>query len=389
MATRASALLPPTAALAAVGGLAWAAPAQAGSLILRLAPVLLFVAAMSVVVNLAADAGTFDAVAAWARRRSWAGLPIHVAAWCQTVLLALVATVFLSLDTTAILVTPLALAIARRAGVSTWATALTVIWIANLGSLLLPVSNLTNLLAAGSNVFDGPTAYTAAAWLPAAVAAGVAVTAAALVFRFSARTPPPPAHATGEPAPSDPRLRTCLLALAVLLPLLASPVPYWLSAGVAALLLIGVSIAHAPRSVTAALVPWRSLSFVTVLSAVAAAAHATGATSWIADQLAADQYSTGGLLTIAGTGAVLANLVNNIPAFLALEVGVDTPHGMLALLIGVNAGPIITPWASLATLLWHDQLRRGGAEVSWWSFIRAGLVLAPIAVISPVLAIGW
>ena len=96
----------------------------------------------------------------------------------------------------------------------------------------------------------------------------------------------------------------------------------------------------------------------------------------------------GGLLAIAGLGASSSNLINNIPAFLALEHGADTPHGMLALLVGVNAGPIIAPWASLATLLWHDQLRRAGAAVSWGSFIAAGCVLAPIAVALPVLAMG-
>lgn len=52
----------------------------------------------------------------------------------------------------------------------------------------------------------------------------------------------------------------------------------------------------------------------------------------------------------------------------------------MALLIGVNAGPIVTPWASLATLLWAHQARQQGAQVSWRMFVVGGLVLAPVAV---------
>ena len=390
--------MPLIAAVAALGGLVVLSPEQAWALVVRLAPVLLFVAAMSVVVNLASAAGAFDAVAEWARRRSWGGMSAQASAWCQIVVLALVSTAFLSLDTTAILVTPLAMALARRGGLSLWAAALTVIWIANIGSLLLPVSNLTNLLAAGSGVFDGSTAYLAAAWRPALTAAGVAVAASWIAYRWSTRgrndAEPVAAEPDTEPTVVDRRLRASLITLAVLLPLLATPFPYWISATVAAAVLVvltmrtGRNDAPSPAVRWAALIPWSSLGFVTVLCAVAAIAHTAGALDAMADALSSRQDSTGGLLAIAGVGAATSNVVNNIPAFLALEHGVDTSGGMLALLVGVNAGPIITPWASLATLLWHDQLRRTGASVSWRSFIAAGCVLAPIAVVLPVLAIG-
>lgn len=80
------------------------------------------------------------------------------------------------------------------------------------------------------------------------------------------------------------------------------------------------------------------------------------------------------------SGALLANLINNIPAYLALEPAADSALGAMALLIGVNAGPVITPWASLATLLWADQARRQGVRINWRIFILAGLVLAPLGV---------
>ncbi|GAC57209.1 putative arsenical pump membrane protein [Gordonia hirsuta DSM 44140 = NBRC 16056] len=396
--------MPLIAVLATVGGLAIVSPGQAGALVLRLAPVLLFVAAMSVVVNLASAAGAFDVVAEWTRRRSWKAMPLWTATWCQIVMLALISTIFLSLDTTAILVTPLAIALSLQGGINLWPAALTVIWIANIGSLLLPVSNLTNLLAAGSGVFDGSYAYLATAWRPALVAAGVAVTASWIVYRWSSRrhVEADAVAAPADPAPTvvDRRLRASLITLGVLLPLLATGFPYWISATGAAVILVVASrgvadrragqtgAAQHPAIRWAALIPWASLAFVTVLSAVAAIAHTAGALDAIAGALGPRQDSTAGLLAIAGLGAATSNVVNNIPAFLALEHGVDTADGMLALLVGVNAGPLVTPWASLATLLWHDQLRRSGNSVSWRSFIAAGCVLAPIAVALPVLVIG-
>lgn len=49
-------------------------------------------------------------------------------------------------------------------------------------------------------------------------------------------------------------------------------------------------------------------------------------------------------------------------------VAAGTPIRMAALLIGVNAGPLITPWASLATLLWASRWRAADLPVTWLTF---------------------
>ncbi|MFX6225980.1 hypothetical protein ABTF68_21110, partial [Acinetobacter baumannii] len=53
------------------------------------------------------------------------------------------------------------------------------------------------------------------------------------------------------------------------------------------------------------------------------------------------------LWQLAGVGALAANGINNLPAYLAMESVAGSPVRLAALLIGVNAGPIVTPWASL------------------------------------------
>ncbi|EGD54247.1 SLC13 family permease [Gordonia neofelifaecis] len=372
------------------GTLVAASPAEARDLVGRLAPVLVFVAAMSIVVNIAADAGAFEAVAAGMQRFTWRGLSASAATWTQVVVLAMVSTVFLSLDTTAIMVTPLAVALARRSGVGMAAVGFAVVWIANIASLLLPVSNLTNLLAVSGGTFAGTGAYLSVMWRPALVASAVVLVASWIVYRWSERRRPAVETARRQPVAftgDGPRLRVSLIVLGCLLPLLVSPIPYWLTAIIGALVLLGVTSREKLRAAAVTLIPWRSLLFVVALSSSAAALHALGAMDWMARLFSDGRQSAGGLLILGGVGAGLSNVINNIPAFLALDTVVDGTTRMAALLVGVNVGSIVTPWASLATLLWHDQLRRSGVDVPWRRYILAGAVLMPIAVILPILAI--
>ena len=64
-----------------------------------------------------------------------------------------------------------------------------------------------------------------------------------------------------------------------------------------------------------------------------------------------------------------------------------SPERLLALLVAVNAGPLITPWASLATLLWHRGLTSMDMRVSWLRFAGLGLIAAPVTVTLATLAI--
>ncbi len=62
-------------------------------------------------------------------------------------LLATLSTWVLSIDTTAVLLAPIGLTLAAELGISALPFAFAAVWLANTASLLLPVSNLTNLLA--------------------------------------------------------------------------------------------------------------------------------------------------------------------------------------------------------------------------------------------------
>lgn len=339
-------------------------------------PVLLFVAAMAVVAALAAAAGVFDAAAhvaaSWGRGRAWL-------LWLLAAAAALVCTVFLSLDTTAVLLTPAVAATARRARLDPAPFALAAVWMANAGSLLLPVSNLTNLLAQPAMGDPAPWAFAARMAAPAAAAAVIPLAVAALAYRrhLAARYEAEPHLAP----PDDPILfRTALIVLAVLLPLLVSGIPVWASACAAAVALGILFAVRRPHVVRPALLPWRLLLFAGGLILAAELLSRSGAAALLAAGTGAGQ-DPASLLRLAGVGAAGANAVNNLPAYLALQAAAGTPNRLAALLIGVNAGSLITPWASLATLLWHRQLAAEGIQVAWHRYVLLGCVAAPAAVV--------
>src|SRR6266566_4845587 len=119
--------------------------AAADATIRRILPLLLFLGTVIVLAELTADAGVFDVIAA---RVAGAARGNYVALFVLCVLFAATTTAVLNLDTTAVLITPVMLALARKVGIAPIPLAMTTVWLANTASLLLPVSNLTNLLAA-------------------------------------------------------------------------------------------------------------------------------------------------------------------------------------------------------------------------------------------------
>jgi arsenical pump membrane protein len=100
-------------------------------------------------------------------------------------------------------------------------------------------------------------------------------------------------------------------------------------------------------------------------------------------------HSLGSLLVIAAVAAVLANVVNNLPAVLVLlpVVSAAGPAAVLAVLIGVNVGPNATYPGSLANLLWRNIIRREGMTAGFLEFSRVGLLTTPLCLVAGVLAL--
>ena len=340
----------------------------------RVWPILLFVVAITVVTELAAEAGLFGLIAertaVWGHGRAWL-------LWLLVVALAVASTIFLSLDTTAVLLTPVVVLLARHVGLSPLPFALTSVWMANTASLLLPVSNLTNLLAEHELDGLGPAGFAALMAVPAIIAIVVPSIALFLIYRKQLLT----TYAVADKTARDDRVLLWASGVTVLLviPLLVSGLPVWLPAVVAALVLGGFYLVRRPSVLRFGLIPWQLVLLASGLFLVVEAAHALGLATLLS-AISGSGESPADLLRLAGTGAAGANLVNNLPAYLALEPVTGSPVRLAALLIGVNVGSLVTPWASLATLLWHERLKALDVEISWGRFALLGLIVAPVTV---------
>jgi arsenical pump membrane protein len=336
----------------------------------RVTPVLVFLVAVTILAELSDKAQVFDVAATRAARIARGRTP---ALFAVVVLLATLTTVVLSLDTTAVLVTPVVLAMAQRLDLNPVPFALAAVWLANTASLLLPVSNLTNLLAVDRLGLTA-TQYTA----KVAVASIVAVVVTAVFLAVWQRTSLKGRYEVPDPTPPEDKVlflgasAGCVL----LVPALLLGVPVAWAASASAVVISGFALWRRRSLLTFALIPWRLVLLVEGLFLVVEAVGPHG----LDDLL---RHGLGSPLQTAFVAAGGANVVNNLPAYLAVERVV--PHDqLLALLVGVNLGPLVLPWGSLATLLWAERCRARGVQVGWLRFGLAGLALVPLLLVTTV-----
>ena len=183
--------------------------------------------------------------------------------------------------------------------------------------------------------------------------------------------------------------------MVLLLPALVSGVPVQFPAIAAAAVLLGLFLWRRRSALRWSMVPWRPLMLTSGLFMVVEALHANGLTGSCPESpvpAKACRPCCSSRAWRRRRERRAANAVNNLPAYLALEPVGDSPVRLAALLIGVNLGPLVTPWASLATLLWHERLRTLNVEIRWGGFAVAGLaavvLTVPLAVVALWLASG-
>lgn len=349
----------------------------------EIGPTVGFLAAILVFGHLCADAGVFDYLgtrAAGASRGNPRRLLVLVVA------LAALITAVLTLDATVVLLTPVVLATVTALRLPRRPSLYACTRLANSGSLLLPVSNLTNLLAFGATglSFGRFAALMVAPWL---VACAGEWTALRLFFAPDLR------GQTREPvttAAAAPRYALSVLGVTVALFALTSSVhvaPAWAAlAGCIALLVprFARRDVRVPELIREASPGF--CAFVLALAVVVQAVTRHGVDHALADLLPGSSGAVQ-LLGVAVVAAVLANLVNNLPATLALTpLLAGNPAALLAMLVGVNVGPNATYPGSLATLLWRrvlpaeDQPR--AAE-----FHRLGLLATPFVLAATTLVL--
>jgi arsenical pump membrane protein len=307
-------------------------------------------------------------------------------------------TAILSLDTTAVMLTPVLLALAKRLRIPAAPYVVLCAFVANVGSLALPISNLTNLLFA--DAFHQTFAAFAARMIAPQLVALI-TTYAVLRWHFRRELPESfSRESLPEPASVVPNHAYFLLCVSVLAAVLigyfVAPLmglePYVFAFAGSAVLAIAGAASGRVRIRTLGELSWSVFPFVIGIFVAVQGLENLGligaASRWLAEMRPGSPES---LLTVAGATALTSNVMNNLPAALIARSVLLRSHAhmstVLAALIGADVGPMITPFGSLATMLVLAFARQDGEEVHSGELMMLGLWAVPVIVILTTLAL--
>jgi arsenical pump membrane protein len=139
--------------------------------------------------------------------------------------------------------------------------------------------------------------------------------------------------------------------------------------------------------------PWQVVWFSIGLYIVVYGLKNAGLTDYLASVLK-DLAMQGDMVAIIGTGfisAILSAVMNNMPTVMIMDIAlVDIPNQALAYanIIGCNLGPKMTPFGSLATLLWLHVLAQKGVKIGFWEYSKFGLLVTPPILLVVLISLG-
>ena len=345
-----------------------------------------FLIGMMLLSELAREHGVFDWLSSVAVRRA-NGSCSRLFALVYAV--GTVVTIFMSNDATAVVLTPAILAAVRKAKVEPLPYLFVCAFIANAASFLLPISNPANLVVFHNHM------PTLGRWLLAfGVPCGLSIAATFMVLRWLFRRQ---LCAAIEWESEAKRLngygKLVLVGLegtvAVLLAASSLDKDLGLPTCLAALAITAiVSIAAESNPLGLAReISWRTLLLVAGLFVLVDALESAGAMQRTKEWLAWVERlgSSGGALITGFVVGIANNLVNNLPLGLIAGNTLQAAQakGLLAnaVLIGIDLGPNLSITGSLATILWLIALRREKLDVSFWNFLKVGVVAMPVALL--------
>ena len=354
--------------------------------------VYLFLAGMMLLAELARREGVFNWVASHAVRAA-RGSQVRLFALVYTV--GIVVTIVLSNDATAVVLTPAVAAAVRKAKAEPLPYLFACAFIANAASFVLPISNPANLVVFAGAMPSLPRWLSAFA-LPSLVSIVVTFAVLALISRRDLRGATSTDVDVARLGNSG-GIALAGIGLTAIALLIASAFDAPLGAttcacGVLVFLIAslrdGAAFADILRSVS-----WTVLVLVAGLFVLVQGLDAAGLLTLTRHgiQVLAAWPPVLAVLGVAAVAVAASNLMNNLPSGLIAGASVATLHGHNALraatAIGIDLGPNLSVTGSLATVLWLIALRREQIDVTAWTFLRAGVLVMPPALVLSVLSI--
>ena len=359
----------------------------AGRAVSKALDVCLFLIGMMLLSELAREHGVFDWLSSVAVR-SACGSCSRLFALVYAV--GTIVTIFMSNDATAVVLTPAILTAVRKAKVQPLPYLFVCAFIANAASFLLPISNPANLV-----VFHNQMPPLGRWLLSYGVPSFFSIVSTFIVMRWLFRKVLCAAiegEVEAKPLRSEGVLVLGGLAAMVVVLLTASSLGKDLGlptcmAALAITAVVSIKARSNPLGL-AREISWTTLALVAGLFVMVDATESIGAMQQTREWLTWAQTlgsTTGALITGFAVG-VANNLVNNLPLGLIAGSTMQAAHakGLIAdaVLIGVDLGPNLSITGSLATILWLIALRKEKLDVTFWDFLKVGVVAMPVALLA-------
>jgi arsenical pump membrane protein len=366
---------------------------QAGSIFLKTQDALVLLVGMMALSAVAEKAGFFDWAASLSAR---AGGGSVLKLYGFVFLVGTLITATLSLDATAIVLTPIVYGIVVRLRLRPLPFMFACVYTANTASLLLPVSNLTNLLA--YDAFDlGFARFTLLMLIPATLAVLANTLVLAVLFRKDLRGSYDQRLPSFVPADHAFFLTATAGIVGVLVAFFLSPI-FGVPIGLVALVVGGIVVIVARLRGWMALrevavtISWGILALVVGLFLVVQGVENVGLAEAVrqAFTAAAPGDSFLQILSLTVGSALGSNFINNVP-MVVLALGVTGPlvsdrtlglAAVYAVILGTNVGPNLTTVGSLATLIWLSITRSKGMDIKAKDYLKVGAIATPVILLA-------
>jgi arsenical pump membrane protein len=354
--------------------------------------VYLFLAGMMVLAQLGQTHGVFDWLATIAIQHAKSS---RARLFALIYAVGTVVTIFMSNDATAVVLTPAVLAAVKKARTEPLPYLLSCAFIANAASFVLPISNPANLVVFHQGM--PPLTQWLRTFLIASVLSIVATFAA--LYWYCRKD----LHGETESNIEDGHLshagKVALagigLVAAVLLVASALGRDLGLPTCITSVLVALVISARERRNPLPIVkgISWSVIPLVAGLFILVEAINRAGASqlSQAALHAIAAWKPLAAAITASFGVGIGTNLINNLP--LGLIAGSSMNQAQIAgslrnaVLIGIDLGPNLSVTGSLATILWLIAIRKEGLHVSAWTFLKAGVIVMPPALLLATLAV--
>jgi arsenical pump membrane protein len=312
-----------------------------------------------------------DGLFAAAGRHLSRAAPDGLALFAGATLLVAVVTAVLNLDTSVVFLTPVLVYAAHSRGDGEGPLLVACLLVSNAGSLLLPGSNLTNLIVLGHLHLSGGQffAHMALPWVGAVVLTAAVIAVAERRALRSDRSQPDPGSDPGPANASFGLGAVGVVAVTVLVLALRNPALPVAGVGV----LIIVARLATRRQHLDHVLEVLGLPVLVGLFGVALALGTLGR-AWSGPATLLAHLDTVGTAVVAALSTVV---LNNLPAASLLASRVP-PHPY-ALLVGLDIGPNLFVTGSLAWILWWRTARSAGSAPPVRRAVILGMVTVPLS----------